>query len=766
MVFKNINNQIIIATIIALLFLNQQNCLAQFSDEQQNQINELKAIIDNKLSNDTAKAKAYVKLSTFFGTSNIDSMYTLSVSAQQIAEAALKTARTNDITNSLKISLASALSNIGYYFKNLGKFPLALENYQKSIKILEEINYQKGLGVPYNNIGLLYYLQGNIPLAIEYYHKSLKIRETINDKSGIAAVFNNLGSLYKRQNNIPLAIDFYTKCLRICEEIGDKRGLAYSYNNMGMLHFIQNDFPTAINYHERSLKLKEEIGDRRGISESYHNIAKTYQSMNSISTNKVDSLSDLAMNYFLKCLIINEEINDRIGMATTLNSIGQLYLSKGLYKKAKASGDNALTIAKEVGFVMGIQQAASLLYEIALQQKKWKEALEMRNLELQMKDSIDSEEAMNVAISLQAKYEYEKQQAIDNAEFEKLIVIEQEEKQRQKIITYTTGGGLALVVLFLVFVFNRLQVTRKQKIIIEEKEKETQKQKEIIEEKHKEITDSINYAERIQRSFLATTEMLDKYLGVTSSSPKHGGVSSNEHNYFVFFRPKDVVSGDFYWASELNNGHFAYCCADSTGHGVPGAIMSILNISSLEKAIEIEVSPDQILNKTRKIIIERLKKDGSLKGGKDGMDCSLLVLDKERKKLSFALANSPVFIVRSVASSSLKQEGISRSDAQELLEFKADKMPVGKHEKDTEPFNLHTIQLQLGDTIYTLTDGFSDQFGGAKNKKYMIKNVKEMFLQIAHLPMSEQKQKLSEAFDQWKGSNEQIDDVCIIGVRI
>ncbi|MBL1181618.1 MAG: tetratricopeptide repeat protein, partial [Bacteroidetes bacterium] len=521
MVFKNINNQIKIATTFALLLLIFQNCLAQFSAEQQKQIQELKAIIDNKLSNDTAKAKAFVNLSTFFGTSNIDSMYVLSVYAQQIAETALKTARTNDIANSLKISLASALSNIGYYYKNLGKFPLALENYQKSIKILEEINYQKGLGVPYNNIGLLYYLQGNIPLAIDYYHKSLKIRETINDKSGIAAVFNNLGSLYKRQNNIPLAIDFYTKCLRICEEIGDKRGLAYSYNNMGMLHFIQNDFPSAINYHERSLKLKEEIGDRRGISESYHNIAKTYQSMNSISTNEVDSLSDLAMNYFLKCLIINEEINDRIGMATTLNSIGQLYLSKGLHKKAKASGDKALTIAKEVGFVMGIQQAASLLYETALQQKKWKEALEMRNLELQMKDSIDSEEAMNVAISLQAKYEYEKQQAIDNAEFEKLIVIEQEGKQRQKIITYTIGGGLALVVLFLVFVFNRLQVTRKQKIIIEEKEKETQKQKEIIEEKHKEITDSINYAERIQRSFLATTEMLDKYLGVTSSSHRH-----------------------------------------------------------------------------------------------------------------------------------------------------------------------------------------------------------------------------------------------------
>ncbi|MBW6484283.1 MAG: serine/threonine-protein phosphatase [Vicingaceae bacterium] len=182
---------------------------------------------------------------------------------------------------------------------------------------------------------------------------------------------------------------------------------------------------------------------------------------------------------------------------------------------------------------------------------------------------------------------------------------------------------------------------------------------------------------------------------------------------------------------------------------------------------------------TREIIIERLKKDGTADGGKDGMDCSLLVLNKDRTQLFFASANNPVFIVRStvIASEertkqSVPEEQIAslptvvRNDGYELIEFKPDKMPVGKHDNDTESFTLHTASLQKGDVIYALTDGFSDQFGGEKGKKYMIKNLKELLLQIAHLPMYEQEQKLAEEFENWKGSNEQVDDVLIMGVRI
>ncbi|MFN5183543.1 MAG: two-component regulator propeller domain-containing protein [Bacteroidota bacterium] len=270
---------------------------------------------------------------------------------------------------------------------------------------------------------------------------------------------------------------------------------------------------------------------------------------------------------------------------------------------------------------------------------------------------------------------------------------------------------------------------------VEERTAEVVEQKNLIQEKHKEITDSINYAERIQRSFLATKELLNENL----------------KDYFVFFQPKDVVSGDFYWASKLSDGNFAYTCADSTGHGVPGAIMSILNISSLELAIKEKLTaPSEILNYTRTEIINRLKKDGSEEGGKDGMDCSLIILNKEKTKLTYSAANNPIWIIRE----------------NELIELKPDKMPVGKHDKDQNPFTQHEFDLQKGDLIYSLTDGMPDQFGGTKGKKYKYTQLKEFLISISMLSMHEQHQKLKSEFENWKGDLEQVDDVCVIGIKV
>ena len=271
-----------------------------------------------------------------------------------------------------------------------------------------------------------------------------------------------------------------------------------------------------------------------------------------------------------------------------------------------------------------------------------------------------------------------------------------------------------------------------QKVI--ERTEEVVRQRHIVEEKHKEITDSINYAERIQRSFLATKDLLDQNL----------------KDHFVFFKPKDVVSGDFYFAEKLTNNNFLLATADSTGHGVPGAIMSLLNITSLEKAIENQDQPSDILNTTRKIIIERLKKDGSVEGGKDGMDCSVICFDFKKKKIIVSAANNPVWIVR----------------GSETIEIKPDKMPVGKHDKQDVSFTQQTIDIKKGDVIYTLTDGFSDQFGGSLGKKFMSKKLRELLSKNAHLPMEEQRTILENTFISWVGDLEQIDDVTLIGVRV
>lgn len=310
--------------------------------------------------------------------------------------------------------------------------------------------------------------------------------------------------------------------------------------------------------------------------------------------------------------------------------------------------------------------------------------------------------------------------------------------------------------LFAVFVYLMLKLNgrrlvaqnKKLEKTIEERTRTISAQKEEIEHKQMEILDSINYAQRIQKALLASDKMLGENLS----------------DYFVFFQPKDVVSGDFYWATVLPDKQFALVTADSTGHGVPGAIMSVLNMSCLKEAVEAEklVDPDQILNHTRRKVIQTLANDGSAEGGKDGMDCSLICFNLRNNKISVALANNPIWIVRRDSQNS----AASNENALELLELKPDKMPVGKHDRDTVPFAKQDFDLQKGDMIYALTDGFPDQFGGPKGKKFMYKQLKELMVSISQLSLKQQKLELQKTLEAWKGTAEQVDDICIIGVRI
>lgn len=673
-----------------------------------------------------------------------------------------------------KKAIAACYNNLGRIYSDQSNYPNALKSFFYSLKIKEEIDDKKGIGNSYNCIGIVFEHQGNYPEALKHYFSSLKIFEAIGvanpddfvNKKAIANCYKNIGNVYYRQNNYAEALKNQLLSLKIQEEIAlvhpddflNKKGIADSYVNIGNVYSDQKNYYEASKKNFAALKVYEEIGvanpndfgNKKGIANTYNNIGNIYADQG----NYTEALKNQLLSFKIK-----EEIGDREGMTTSYLNLGSINIKLKKVVAAKKHLDNALALSLEIGSKDNIKLVYDRLSTIDSVQGNWKAAYEHHKLFIIYRDSIDNEETQKKTIQAGMKYEFEKKEALTKAEQDKKDAMAATEMKKQQIIRYAVSGTLALVLLFTFFLYNRFRLIRKQKNIIELKEKETQQQKHIIEEKHKEITDSINYAERIQRSFLATTKMLDKNL----------------KDYFVFFKPKDVVSGDFYWAGELNNGNFAFCCADSTGHGVPGAIMSILNISSLEKSIEQEVEPNEILNKTRKIIIERLKKDGSAEGGKDGMDCSLLVINKARTHLTFAAANNPVFIVRQrhyekrsdiliseIASRSL----VVRKDAFELIEFKPDKMPVGKHDKDFESFNIQTATLQQGDLIYTLTDGFPDQFGGEKGKKYMIKKLKELLLQIAPLTMPEQEQKLAQEFISWKGDNEQVDDVCVIGIKI
>jgi serine phosphatase RsbU (regulator of sigma subunit) len=270
----------------------------------------------------------------------------------------------------------------------------------------------------------------------------------------------------------------------------------------------------------------------------------------------------------------------------------------------------------------------------------------------------------------------------------------------------------------------------------EDYEKELELKRDEIGEKNKEILSSIHYAKRIQRALLASDTIL----------------KNNLPEYFLLYKPKDIVSGDFYWADETPDGKFLLLTGDCTGHGVPGAFMSLLNISVMhELTFGHHLSrPDQLLNAQRDAIIMSLNPEGSDEKSKDGMDCVLCSFDFKNKKMEFACANNPLWIMRN----------------SELIEFKPDKQPIGLHEGDKKDFMLHTTDLLPGDIIYTFTDGFADQFGGPKGKKFRYNQLKEKIISIHSFPLNQQREELENTFEEWKGGLEQVDDVLVIGVRI
>lgn len=315
------------------------------------------------------------------------------------------------------------------------------------------------------------------------------------------------------------------------------------------------------------------------------------------------------------------------------------------------------------------------------------------------------------------------------------ISIQETQIGKQRIVISIIALLSAGVFLLLFFVIRSNNQRRKAFLLMTQQKNEVIRQKQLVDEKQKEILDSINYAKRIQTALLANSKMLNANL------PEH----------FVLFKPKDIVAGDFYWAAPTHDS-FIYITADCTGHGVPGAFMSLLNISKLNETINQKhiTRPDLILNDVKTEIIKALNPEGSLEESKDGMDAILCKIDFKNMKLQYAAANNSFCIVRD----------------NQLLICKADKIPVGKSHNDTALFTYNEIALQKGDMIYTYTDGYGDQFGGPKGKKFKHKKLKEIMTDVANQSMEEQRQTLNSSFENWMGKLEQVDDVLVIGVRV
>jgi serine phosphatase RsbU (regulator of sigma subunit) len=663
-----------------------------FSEDEQYEIDNYNKSLSDLNSHDTTVAKAYVGLSEILHISNFDTLNDMCQNAIAIAEN--------------KISQSSTKE--------------------------EQIAYLKVLGGAYNNVGYYYDNKGNIEKGLLYYHKSLKIEEYTNNKFGLATILNNIALLYYRQGAKEKSLEYHFRSLKLREEIDDKEGVGISLSNIGYYYDMEGDYETGLDYYFKSLEIQKSIDDKVGIAYSYNNIGYVF---------KLKGETKKSLKYHLQGLKIQKQINDKRGMSFNLFNISQLYFESNEIAKAKKYAMLALTNAKELGMPDLIASASEILSDIYEKENNPAKALEYIKLFMVMEDSIHNEEVQLLTAEQQAKYLYEKQKVVDDAENEKLkilnnaehekeIAIEKQGRFLQTIIIVIIGIGLLLVIGFLIFVFNRLRVTNRQKEIIENQKELVELSHNELEVKNKEILDSIKYAKRIQSAIL----------------PADKEVSSHLDDSFILYLPKDIVAGDFYWIEKREN-KVLFAAADCTGHGVPGAMVSVVCNNALNRSVRehLLTNPADILNKTREIVISEFAK--SDEDVKDGMDIALCTI--EGLKLEYAGANSPLWIIRN----------------NELIEIKPNKQPIGMFEM-AKPFTGHQVDLVKGDLVYVFTDGYSDQFGGEKGKKFKSKALRELLLSMQNVAMPEQKKVLNSTFNEWKGEIEQIDDVCIFGVKV
>ncbi|MBA3704440.1 MAG: tetratricopeptide repeat protein [Bacteroidetes bacterium] len=615
-----------------------------------------------------------------------------------------------------KSGQADSYINMGNVYVDEGNYSEALKEYTEALKIKIELGNKAGVALAYSNMGVIYSHQGNYPEALKSYLAALKIREEIKDENGEADCYNNIGVIYFDQDNYSEALKNYLKTLKIKGKIGDKTGIARAYDNIGNIYSAKGNYSEALKNYQEALKMRTENGDKSGIALALGSIGAIYSAQMKYSE---------ALKNHLAALKIQEEIGYKLGIANSYSAIGLIYQKQRDIVKAITYGEKSLALARELGVILSIRDASNSLFESYKRSGRYKEALEMHELFLQSRDSMINEKNQKEIMSQQFKYDYDKKALADSLNFmnQKNIsdLKNEAERKAEQNKRYTLYAGLSLMLIFSLFIFSRFRVTAKQK--------------KVIEHQNLQIVESINYSKQIQEAVLPSEKTFHAFFP----------------DSFILYKPKAIVSGDFYWVAEKNN---KIICAvvDCTGHGVPGAFMSLLGNNLLENIIKKNdiTNPAFILDCLNEEITTVMKQDKERSTIKNGMDLALITIDKANGQLEYAGAHNPLYVLRNG----------------ELSELKADRMPIGSLNKIAAGFTNHVMELKKDDMLYMFSDGFPDQIGGPERKKFFYKPFKELLCNIQQLALSDQKQKLDETITTWKAEYEQTDDILLVGIKI
>lgn len=549
-------------------------------------------------------------------------------------------------------------------------------------------------------INYLYYT-GRIQLSLHYYLLFTDYLEKNQMSHEIPQFHNIYGNLLSRQGNYQKALLYYYSSLSYAIKKHDTDLVNKSYLNIGVTRFKLGNYNSAGYYANKAIpyyayKKPKELNNILELK------AESYYGMGYVDT-----------AYHIANQILNSPFQNNYVFAYAHQIIAKVYTRKqqadsAIFRYQKALNYSKLFGSKELS--ADLSSALSRLFE---KKNDYKNALNYNKLQKAFVDSLQWQKDKESLDNMQLNFEIakdrltikEQNQTIEKTTFKMYIML---------------FGVILLVLLFTFTTYAFLQKKRSNQIIT--------KQKKVIEEKNLEMEDSIRYAQKIQETLLANKELANSVIP----------------NSFLIFKPRDIVSGDFYWAAKKNDDFYLAVC-DSTGHGVPGAFMSLLNINYLNEAVNLFSEPHLIFNEVR----HRLSVAFAENERKDGMDGILICLNTKTNKLTYASAqNKPMLVTQGKV---------------ELLQ--CDKMHVGIGFK-TDSFQLHEITYQKGDMLYLNTDGFCDQFGGPQQKKFMQKRLSDSLLKIQEFSCNEQQIYLTNSFESWKGQTEQVDDVCMIGIRL
>lgn len=622
--------------------------------------------------------------------------------------------------------IASSLNNLGLVYRNQGNLDKALVYYQNALKIFEKIGDDVGLANALNNIGIVYRTNRNQERSLESFLQALDLFQTLGNKVGEANTLNNIGNIYYQQEKFEKALEFYQQGLTLSESIDNKGAAAGQYSNIGGVYLALGDSIKALKNTEKALALQKEISDGKGQISTLNNLGAYYLEAKDL---------EKSLGYFLAAEKIENRLGQHVYSTVTLTSISDIYLAQKQPKLALKYLQKGLSEAKNYGSTEDQITVYDKLANTYAELGDFEKSYSYQQRAKTIKDSLDKVVSSRQLAEMQIKFETEqKQREIELLSKEKEVQDLRITKQitlRNMIIAVTV-----LAIILLLLIYSRYRTNKKANEALDLKNKQIELQKKTVEEKNSEITSSIEYAKRIQDAVMPSLAEIKQVLPQS----------------FVYYNPKEIVSGDFYWYAK-NQDEVFIAAVDCTGHGVPGAFMSMIGNDHLNQIVNVEkrTQPNEILNRLHHEIQVTLKQKHGVTDNHDGMDIALCAINQKANRLLFSSANRYLYLIR---------DG-------ELQETKGDHFNIGgiMHE-DVRHYNLHQHALQPNDTFYIFSDGISDQFGGEKSKKFGYRRLKALLLELHQKPMDEQRTLFEKTLTDWMGENDQIDDFLLIGIRV